>query len=52
MEQTQVNLVDLAKNFADNLNSLIIGLAQKINELEAENAELRHKLDSKTDDLK
>lgn len=49
MEQ---NLVDLAKNFAENLNNLIVGLAKKIDELEAENAELRRKLGTETDNLK
>lgn len=43
---------ELAKNFVDNLNTLIMSLAKKIDELEAENAELKRRLEADTDDLK
>jgi hypothetical protein len=48
----QPNVVEMAKNLADNINFLIIKLAEKIQDLENENADLKKQLGAQNNDAK
>jgi len=50
--EDKINIVDLTKASAKNLYEMLIEIANHIEKLQTENAELRRKLNSKTDDLK
>lgn len=47
-----MNIVELTRNTAGNIHELMMQLANHIAVLEAENAELKQKLEAKHDDLK
>lgn len=47
-----MNIVELTKNTANNMHELMMQLAKHIAALEAENAELKRKLEAHNDDLK
>lgn len=46
----QPNIVELAKRTAESMNFLIVKLAERVAELETENAELKGQLGAKTND--
>lgn len=48
----QPNIVELAKRTAESMNFLIVKLAERVAELETENADLKQKLSAHDDDLK
>ena len=48
----QANIVELAKKTADSMHFLIIKLAERVEELEKENTDLKQKLSAHDDDLK
>lgn len=47
-----MSIVEMARRTADNMGQLVIKLAERVEELEAENAELKRKLEANADDLK
>jgi hypothetical protein len=47
-----MNIVDITKTTAKNMYELMMQLANHIETLEAENAELKQKLEAHNDDLK
>lgn len=46
------NIVEIAKRTAENLSQLVVKMAERVAELEAENAELKRKIGANIDDLK
>lgn len=50
MEQSSI--LELAKKTAESMNFLIIKLAERVEELEKENVDLKRKLSAHNDDLK
>ena len=50
MEQSSI--LEMAKKTADSMNFLIIKLAERVEELEKENTDLKQKLRAHDDDLK
>lgn len=48
----QLGIVEMAKKTAEGMNFLIVKMAERIEELETENADLKKKLSSHDDDLK
>ena len=46
------SILEMAKKTADSMNFLIIKLAERVEELEKENADLKQKLSAHDDDLK
>ncbi len=50
--EEKINIVDLTRATAKNLYEMFMELASHIEKLQAENADLRHKLNADTDDLK
>ena len=48
----QLSIVEMAKKTAEGMNFLIIKLAERVDELEKGNADLKHKLSLHNDDLK
>ena len=48
----QMSVLEMAKKTAESMNFLIIKLAERVDELEKENADLKQKLSSHDDDLK
>ena len=51
MEQ-QINIVELTRSTAQNLFEMMMELANHIEKIERENADLRHKLGAQADDFK
>jgi hypothetical protein len=52
MEQEKINIVDLTRVTAKNLYEMLMEIANHIEQIQAENAKLKHKLDADTDDFK
>lgn len=50
--EEEINIVNLTRVTAKNMYEMLMELASHIEKLQAENAELRHKLSAKTDDFK
>jgi hypothetical protein len=48
----QLSIVEMAKKTAEGMNFLIIKLAERVDELEKENLDLKQKLSAHDDDLK
>jgi hypothetical protein len=48
----QLSIVEMAKKTAEGMNFLIIKLAERVDELEKENSDLKQKLSAHDDDLK
>lgn len=48
----EASIVEMAKKTADSMHFLIIKLAERVGELEKENADLKKKLSAHDDDLK
>jgi hypothetical protein len=48
----QPSILELARKTAESMNFLIIKLAERVEELEKENADLKQKLSAHDDDLK
>lgn len=48
----QLGIVEMAKKTAEGMNFLIIKLAERVEELEKENTDLKQKLSAHDDDLK
>jgi hypothetical protein len=48
----QLSIVEIAKKTAEGMNFLIVKLAERVDELERENADLKQKLSAHDDDLK
>jgi hypothetical protein len=48
----QLSIVEMAKKTAEGMNFLIIKLAERVDELEKENSDLKQKLSAHNDDLK
>ncbi len=46
------DIAEMLRSTARNMSELFHMLANRVEQLEKENAELRHQLDAKTDDLK
>lgn len=52
MEQEKINIVDLTRVTAKNLYEMLMEIANHIEKLQVENAELKRKLNADSDDLK
>ena len=48
----QLSIVEMAKKTAEGMNFLIVKLAERVDELEKENEDLKQKLSAHDDDLK
>ncbi len=48
----QLSIVEMARKTAEGMNFLIIKLAERVDELEKENSDLKQKLSAHDDDLK
>ncbi len=48
----ELNIVEITRSTAKNLQEMLLELASHIERLQKENDELRHKLNSEADDLK
>jgi uncharacterized protein YceH (UPF0502 family) len=48
----ETSILEMAKKTAESMNFLIIKLAERVEELEKENADLKQKLSAHDDDLK
>ena len=50
--EEKINIVDLTRVTAKNLYEMLMEIANHIEKLQVENADLRHKINAKEDDFK
>ena len=48
----EISIVEMARKTAENMGQLVIKLAERVEELEKENTDLKRKLEAHDDDLK